>query len=376
MKTINLKFILKITTLLFIISIVSCNDDSIDLPIYDNITEGNPLKLEVSEDSIVLNQAYANEQALLFTWEDGRERSPDSELTYFFKLDIANNNFESSIVTEEMPDGIYFKSYTAKELNDLIENHWKKPLGENIELSARVIAKVSSEDKYRKPDYSTVSFTVKSYTHEANPLFIVGDATSAGWNTEKALMMNEVEAKRVYSWRGSMSAGNFKFLQQLGEMIPSFNKGSDNNTFVERTSKDQPDDLFTIEESGLYTLILHRHTKKISYKKVEFQNVYYVGSAAPTGWGNFIEMNWKINQPNIFETTLNLSAGEIKFTVEKNYNSPTFRPLKPDASIVDDLNIQVMMDPDWKWKVKPEEAGKYKITLDTESLRIEFKRLD
>lgn len=376
MKTINLKFILKITTLLFIISLVSCSDDTVDLPVYDNITEGNPLKLEVSEDSIVLNQAYSNEQALLFTWEDGRERSPDSKLTYLFKLDITSSNFETSILTEEMPEGVYFKSFTTKELNNLIENHWKQPLGEKIELSARIIAKVSSEDKYRKPDYSTVTFTVRSYTHEANPLFLVGDATVAGWDTEKALMMNEVEARRVYSWRGVMSVGNYKFLQQLGEMLPSFNKGINNNTFVERTSEQQPDNLFSIKEEGIYSILLNRRTMQIECLKVPFEKVYYGGSATSAGWNNFEEMKFNPSQPNVFETTINLFGGEIKFYTGKSVDFPTFRPLKPDASIIDDLNVQVAVLPDWKWKVKPEEAGRYKITLDTESLRIEFKKLD
>ena len=54
---------------------------------------------------------------------------------------------------------------------------------------------------------------------------------------------------------------------------------------------------------------------------------------------------------------------------------PTVKPLKADADINSDTEVQITpgQDPDYKWKVTAEQAGTYKITLDLEKLTINFE---
>ncbi|SHE77950.1 protein of unknown function [Mariniphaga anaerophila] len=354
----------------------SCEKDDLEGIDETNITTGNPLKLEVSKDTIILDQDYDDRQAILFTWEPGRDRGLNSSLTYLFKVDVANGDFTTALETEEMPEGIFFKSFTTKELNDLIENHWKEPLGENIEFSVRVIAKANSEDKFLKPDYSTINFVVKGYKHQPYPLFLVGDATPSGWDLNRGIELEELESKNKYRWRGNLNAGSFKILQEIGNALPSFNKGEGDGTMVLRDSEEQPDNLFVVPEDGIYSVVVYRRNLKIVCEKTGFQRVYIRGSATPAGWGSYLPLDWNITRPDVFEVTMELKSGELKFETEENSWCPTFRPLIPNGSIVTDLDAQVAISPDFKWRVKDEEAGTYKISLDTKSLRVNFEKIN
>lgn len=376
MRTNNSKFYISIITVCFAVLFTACEQDDYEGLGDANIIVGNPLKLEVSKDTIVLDQDYNDEQAILFTWEAGRERGANSSLTYLFKLDVANSNFTTALSTEEMPEGVFYKSFTTKELNDLIESHWEEPLGENIEFSARVIAKVNSEDKFLKPDYSTLNFVIKSYAHQPYPLFLTGDATVEGWDLGRAIMLEEMESKNKYRWRGPLKNGSFKLLHQSGKEIPSFNKGEDDNTLVLRDSEAQSDNLFTIGEEGIYSIVVYRRSMKIVYKESAYQHVFLRGSATSMGWGSYMPLDWNIERPDIFEITTELKAGELKFETEEQSWCPTFRPLVANGSINNDLDLQVAYSPDFKWKVNEDEAGTYKIILDTKSLRVKFEKLE
>lgn len=386
MKTKNCKTIYSLLLLFSLSFLISCNekDENITSVINDNITTGNPLELTVSSENVTLNQDNWDKEAVSFTWKPGRSRGENRGLTYLFKMDVAGKNFTTSIPTEEIweeeiNNGVYTKSYTHKQLNDLISKQWGNYLGGEIKLSARVIAKVISEDKYVKPDYSTLDFSVKSYVPSSVPLFLIGDATPAHWELSLAIPMIEVINGDLYKWRGNLVNGGFKFLFSRDSWLPSYNKGENSNTIVKRTSEDEPDNLFKISVWGIggnkaYSIVLHRYENRIDYQPVKFPKIFFVGDA--TGWV-FQEMDWNPDHPDTFEITLTLGEGTFKFLADADWSAPVFKPTLADAPIYySETQFTSEYHPDWKWKVNAQDVGLYKISLDTRNLKMTVKKLN
>ncbi|MDD2245852.1 MAG: SusF/SusE family outer membrane protein [Proteiniphilum sp.] len=386
MKTKNCKTIYRLLLLFSLSFFISCNEkeENVTSVINDNITTGNPLELTVSSENVTLNQDNWDKEAVSFTWKPGRSRGENRGLTYLFKMDVAGKNFTTSIPTEEIweeeiNNGVYTKSYTHKQLNDLISKQWGNYLGGEIKLSARVIAKVISKDKYVKPDYSTLDFSVKSYVPSSVPLFLIGDATPAHWELSSAIPMIEVINGDLYKWRGNLVNGEFKFLFSRESWLPSYNKGENSNTIVKRTSEDEPDDLFKIfglgyEKSKPYSIVIHRYENRIDFSQVRFPKIIFVGDA--TGW-SFQEMDWNPEEPDVFETTLMLGEGTFKFLDDADWGANIFKPTMENAPLSHtEVNYTSEYHPDWKWMVRAEDVGLYKISLDTRNLKMTVKKLN
>ena len=82
--------------------LIGCQDD---MERYVLDKPADTMHLSVSSDNIVLDQDKKEEVALIFTWSKATDRGEGTVLTYFFKMDIANNNFETSIDKIEIPAG-------------------------------------------------------------------------------------------------------------------------------------------------------------------------------------------------------------------------------------------------------------------------------
>ena len=83
-----------------------------------------------------------------------------------------------------------------------------------------------------------------------------GTATTGGTDLNAAEKITELSNGRLYNWRGQLKQGGFKFITTLGQALPSYNKGADNSSVVKRTSETEADDLFQINEAGLYYIYL------------------------------------------------------------------------------------------------------------------------
>ena len=100
----------------------------------------------------------------------------------------------------------------------------------------------------------------------SQPLYITGTATTGGTDLNAAEKITELSNGRLYNWRGQLKQGGFKFITTLGQALPSYNKGADNSSVVKRTSETEADDLFQINEAGLYYIYLSLKDMTISYK--------------------------------------------------------------------------------------------------------------
>ncbi|WP_029905372.1 SusF/SusE family outer membrane protein [Prevotella sp. 10(H)] len=357
---------------------VACDDDD------DNGTGlgDNPLVIESSASDIILTAEKANETAVTFTWNTGNDRGEGTTLTYNFKMDIADNNFQSSIPKEKMGEGVFTKSYTHEELNDMLLDRWKIKAGEATGMEAKIIADVNNSSIYLKPEVAVVPFTVKTYVTPPKPLYLVGSATTAGMDPAKGVLIDETINGRLYSWKGNLKKGEFKLIQSQDNMLPSFNKGDGEFDIVERVDESEPDNMFPVEKDGLYGMYFSRKDMTFIYKYMPYENVLMVGSCTPAGWTitNSTPMDWSPSAPTLFTYTGWLYAGEIKLPLVKSDGSweiPYLMPPVNGTTITGEWQEMMYVpegNPDNKWVIPSDQAGNYILTVDTEAMKIKFEK--
>lgn len=358
---------------LFFLSIIgiflfSCSDDD-----GDGIS-GTPLQLTASTDTLELLESNENDIALTFSWNKGIDRPAYDTVSYIFRLDLSSGDFTKTSTTPDTID-TFEKSYTTLELNDLLLEKWNIHPGEATILKARVVGKVDGP-QFVYPEIATTSLVVKTYQAASKPLYLFGTATDGGENISKAERINEVFNGKTYAWEGNLKAGKFKFLTSQSSLLPSLNKGKDNNSLVERKAESDPDTYFDVDKDGYYAIAIARKTMKIDYKFIEYPNIYLIGDAG-TGWdlpGHTHKFTMNPEKPNVFNLDITLKAGTLKLLTAADWSKHTFRPMSDNASIYENEVQGYAGGEDLKWRVNDGDVGNYRIILDLNNMTIDFKQ--
>ena len=365
-------FITLLISILFSFFLSSCDENE------DIIIEmGKPVELSASITEVQLNEKFATSTSFELSWTPGSNKGTGAAIAYTVQLDKEGNNF-STPKTYEMGKAVFSKKYTNAELNDILLNDWSITAGTSVMLESRVVAVASSN--LVLPDTSNlVTFSVTSYEPVSSTLYMVGDATPNGWDhTVATRLESNGDNPSTFTYEGNLKAGELKFITQLGEWFPSYQKGEDEQHILLRTDDSQPDEKFFIEESGVYRITLNLLDLDISFEKLDqspYNELWIVGDATPNGW-NIDSPNQMVQDPTdsfIFTYNEYLNVGEFKFpTSTGDWGADFYIPLTnyPDLS---ETTVQLVSggDPDYKWQIT--EAGPYKIQLNLRDMSISIK---
>lgn len=383
MRTIFNKTLYILLSLSASFCLFSCGDDDNEV-IEENI---NPLKLEVSNSSVTLDLENPDKEILYFTWEPAEDRSSEGTTleNYLFRFDVANDSFETSIPTTAISNGIFYKGFTTREMNDLLVSQWGSALGSEIGLEARIIAKYNNPDKFVKPLVSTIAFKIQSVAPESKPLYLMGSATNAGTSLEDAIPMTEVMKGETYVWRGSLKAGEYYFTTQKTSEYPAYvmNEDGEEDKIVLAESESAAGKPFSITKAGLYAISVNLTTQRITCEEVFYiETLSVIGSGTNWGWpgGSATAthpsyggvMLWSSTNPHECEITTQLKSGELRICIA-GQSDAAFRPYNAAAPISQqEHDVVFMYKPDYKWKIESADAGTYKIILDTKNYKIKF----
>ena len=174
----------------------------------------------------------------------------------------------------------------------------------------------------------------------AGRIYLIGDATSSGWSLDAAPLMEQT-GDNLYQWVGNLNDGKLKFLTHK-DFVPSYGPTTNNTALTVgtsvlqlRSSYDDPDNAFAVT-AGRYalTIDLSGDTPQLTvangaelpdkglssyYQEV----IYAIGSATTAGWvpSNAVEMHESACNSGIYNGTLTLSSGELKFLNQKDFGA-------------------------------------------------------
>jgi hypothetical protein len=341
-----------------LIFLFSCQKEEVT-----DIELAGELAISSSSADIVLLQKKDADVAVTFNWTTGTNNGTGASISYIFQMDKAGNNFASPKVFD-MGKSVYAKSFSVAQLNSLLEEYGAVA-GVVFNLEARVVATV-----YDSPTTEQISpvITIKVMPYEpvSPTLFIFGDATANGWDATKAIALTpDADDPTVFVFKGTLGTGSYKFITTLGQFLPSYNRGTDDNHIVYRTSESQADDKFTITEAAVYKITVRLLDLTITTVKLDqppYDKIYMVGDATPNGWdiSNSTELIQDPDNPYVFTYMGVMKAGDFKFPVNQNSDWGQDMYMKLTDST---MYLHHGGDPDDnKWTIA--KKGHYIITLN------------
>ena len=234
---------------------------------------------------------------------------------------------------------------------------------------------------------------------KTSSLFMVGDATPNGWDIGNPTPLQpSADDALVFSWEGSLYAGEVKLCLTTGSWDAPFIRPENNGTEISKTNisnqkfimhAGDPDNKWRVTYAAKYRLTfdLRNWTMSTEYlgendapviEPLEAEAVYMLGDATPNGWDNNNPTQLTQKSKYIFEYEGELKAGEMKACLEKgSWDVPFIRPTFGDCKIgkdgVESSEFVVTTGPDNTWKVA--DAGSYRLTLDLERWTIQAEYL-
>ena len=247
-------------------------------------------------------------------------------------------------------------------------------------------------------DGNNVSVTVPSLeywtmlvfegTEEEENMYIIGDAIGTR-DLNNAKQMTRSADGRTFSMKVYLDAGkefkfvngkdwgtNFSYCAEYDKY--QFNSGinSGNLLFRKNTSSD-PDYKFTVNEKGDYHITLDLNNMKIYVNKAAatYDKLYVVGNATQAGWDLTKAIPLE-RSANGFEYSGNCEItgngqNEFKFvTSNTDWNQDQFVKGATENDIVKRSGA------DNKWVFSKEQSGNYKITVNLNTMRVTFTKLE
>ena len=354
------KTILKLASFIFgCAALASCVDDN-----YMELDKGHDeLTLSVNATEFVLTEAEHSADALALTWTTGTNFGTGNKIYYTLEIAKAGTDFAAPYIVVDNKIQTYSFTATVEKLNAAIRSFFGEA-EEPLELEARVTATVPEVEELQE---SVVSFTVTTYKPVHSVLYIIGDATPNGWSLDAMEQMKKLD-NGIFTWTGKLVGGkSFKFLVQK-DWIPSYNKGVDGN-LVYRTSYDDPDEAFSVAETGNYQVDVNLLDMTINVQASAaetplFDSMYLIGNM--TGW-SFEPLSVDLIDPFLFRLGKYFDkGGEFKFATTNGSWENNFKAPYANAPYTESSTVFVSgFEPDNKWNLQDSEIGKaYKICFD------------
>lgn len=376
----NIALILLASCLFFL---NSCDEGEDVKIVLDTVEDG--MQLTASAEELVLSQEKMDEPAITFKWNAAQPRNNNGTIKYYFKLGVSG--FSKAIDKIEIASGVTEYSISNYDLNIMAYSKLGVAYGGTAQLEAEIIA-WSEGDFFVKPEISTTKFVVTTFAIAPVNLYLVGSANPKGAETSKGIKLTEIVDGRdignKYQWEGELQAGTFKFVNSLVENKGSWSMGTSSTQLVQNTTTGSSDLEFTVTKAGLYSIILNKNEREIIYGYKGFSHIWGVGLGLGIAWSmpSSSEFSWDARNPSIFTLECTTQAKQ-DFKLPYNsqsggWSSPFLRPYTASANIWQDDRMQATpsgYNPDLKWLITDEQAGKCRITIDAFKETIKLEKL-
>lgn len=213
-------------------------------------------------------------------------------------------------------------------------------------------------------------------------VYLIGDATSCGWAVDNPIEMTKL-SESSFTWTGDLTYGKFRFITNVGAFWPGYVRDTENEGKIMYDKEGQHDVSFDVETQGNYTITIDIDALTISIQlnseAAPYSFIAPIGTASPNQWSlddaasnTSAHLTPVSANSKVYEGSLTLTAGELKFTCDGNTNwnggvwiSPTAADASWQSGSILIRNFDKMDDhTDLKWNLTNQDAGVYKVSLD------------
>lgn len=190
--------------------LAACNDNDID----NTYSRNNfSIAMSASSDYVVLNENAPDEVALTVEWTPATDYGYDFITTYQYQVELAGSKAEA--IKEYEDNGVFKRSYTNKQLQEILINDFKQLTSTTGNLKFTINASFEGP-RLMVPDMSSITVKVKTYGDKqflADKVFMAG--TAVGEN-DMVLTVSSNNAN-LYVYNGKLSAGKINFPVLYGD---------------------------------------------------------------------------------------------------------------------------------------------------------------
>jgi hypothetical protein len=205
------------------------------------------------------------------------------------------------------------------------------------DMEIRIIAKNTNENGNvleRVSDVVTISVT--SFSVSFPNLYMVGDATTPGWdnNNNNTVVFRNQDVPNAYVYTGYFKAGAFKLLENKGEWHPQWGTNDGTTLAVSNPDGSNEPGTFNVGTAGYYTYNFTTVAESGSFSVTPFDasgattytSMDIIGSATPLSWDNGTNFTQDPNNPHLwFLNDVTLVNGEFLIRANGNWDDAIFR---------------------------------------------------
>jgi hypothetical protein len=345
-----------------------------DLPLYQ---QGTASALTASSTTIAPAAADSNNVALTLSWTSPNYATDSANVKYTIEIDSTGKNFSNPFTKEVI--GKSNISFTAKELNNIL---LAKGYAFNVPVDVDVRLTTSYANNNERIAANTIKIKMTPYKippkialPTSGRLFIVGDATTGGWNNPVPVPSQELTRIDETSFGGifNLTGGKqYLLLPVNGDWSNKFSVG--NNTVAGLNSGGNfgfnlNDNFPGPTASGLYKIIVDFQTGKFTVTPFTQQhglpvNLFLVGDATAGGWNNPVPVpsqQFTRVTSSRFEITVPLTSGKEYLVLPENGNWGM--KFGSDGAATS-TKLTGKLKPEGGNFAAPDVTGNYKIVVD------------
>ncbi len=304
------KLSLVILTIAALFAVFSCEDPEAGPVLQMDQVVAPSFASPSGSPSFVLSKDEVDDILTTFSWNP-TDYGFAAGTQYTLEVTFADSSYSNAM--EIVTTNDTFATITVGAMNELMLNMSATPDEENS-LKMRLVSVISEfVDEVMSGD---MMITVTPYSDEAPPLYMLGDATRAGWNNAEPLQLVSL-GEGKYHIIDTLYGGNYyKFITTPGAWAPQYGTdGSatpESGNLVLRATESEPDPpaLQAPAESGIYEVIVD--IINLTYE-VKPAGLFMLGDGTAAGWNNAEPLAMGAKAPFVFTLTTDLLAGNIKF---------------------------------------------------------------
>ena len=346
--------------------LASCNKDPeyFELP-----ARADEMHVKCSTEQLILNKGIANQTAMTLTWDKATSPySTTDEVTYKVCFYPTAMKDQKSDYIETGTDTHLDISHDA--LNSMVAR-WAMP-GEAVKVTAQVVSNVNNEQRYVRPEVSTVEFTVTGY--EKYPPYLYMHIT----NTETAAVTTQRLEQRqlgtgIYEVSLAMSPCTYYFTT-AEEGYPIYAQATGEQMSYVTEGDYTP---FTNTAVGNRTIIVDTNNgfndcRVLDIVQLPSAGVIWIcGNGCSVGWNTNtpegrMEMTGTAREPYYYSWTGDFTAGgELKIGLGGGWGDQFFYAPEANADPLTDHRLPMyrLQDAGGDLKWVPSVSGRYTFSL-------------